>query len=375
MILVIPAVALATVLAYAVLANTGMQQQVSANAELIAQADCLAESGINYGLYNLQNPSNAPAFSPSTFWTGSGGAIALANIPGTVTITVASLGGNNYAINALATIPASHGGSVSRAMTASVQATPTFGIPNMAGGFNGNLTPPSGAVIHVTGDLRASGTVTLPAGSTVSGNVYGTALSNQGSIGASFIQTPSANVLNAPSSVTNYQTYTYNGTTYSAKLLATDPAAGTTLGPTPTNPAGIYYTQNRTMNLNGVTINGSLLVKNGNVTVTGSNPNTITPMTGFPGLVVDKQITVPGSGKSLTVNGLTWAGNGINGTGGSNSGSSITVNGSLLIPNSGVLNNYSGTLNLKYTAANVNVPNFSTQVAQPTSLKLLSWSQ
>jgi hypothetical protein len=374
MIIVIPAVALATVLAYAVLANTGMQQQISANAELIAQADCLAESGVNYGIYNLQNPANAPPFTPSTFWTGTGAAIALSGIPGTVNITVSSLGGNNYAVNAVATVPGSNGGTVSRSMTAAVQAAQTFGIPNTAGGFNGNFTPALGAITHITGDLRSNGAVTLPLGSTVSGNVYGTALSLLGVLGQSFIQTPANTLQNAPTSVTDYRTYTYNGVTYSAKLLTTDPAAGTTLGPTLTNPAGIYYTQNRTANLSGVTINGTLIVKSGNLSVTSGNNNVITPMSGFPGLVVDKQITVPGSNKSLTVNGLTWAGTGITGTG-SNSGSAISINGSLLIPGTNALNSYTGTVNLNYTAANVNVPNFSSQVTQPTAIKVLSWSQ
>ncbi len=44
LMLVIPAVAVAAVLAYAVLANTGTQEQISANSELLAQTDCLAST-------------------------------------------------------------------------------------------------------------------------------------------------------------------------------------------------------------------------------------------------------------------------------------------------------------------------------------------
>jgi cytoskeletal protein CcmA (bactofilin family) len=247
-----------------------------------------------------------------------------------------------------------------------------FGIQNEAIGINGSLNP-SGATLKVTGDLHVTGSVSLPAGSSVSGNVYATALTAQGTIGQAFVQEPAGGAIVAPSTVTDYRTYTLNGVTYSATNLTTDPTAGKVLGPTVSNPAGIYYTMNRNVNLAGVTINGSLIVKSGNLNITSGNANVITPMANFPGLVVDKQIIAVGSGKALTVNGLTWAGTGINGSG-SNSGSSITINGSLLIPNSTGINSYNGTLNLNYNATNANVPTFSSQMQQPTSMKVLSWS-
>ncbi len=308
LLLVIPAVALATVLAYAVLTNTGMQEQISANAAHIAQADCLAESGVNYALYNLQNPSNAPSHA-GNYWPGTTGAISLGGIPGTVTVTVLSLGNSQYSISSAATVPGSNSGSISRVLNVAVQATATFGIPNQAAGVNGNLVP-NGAKVTVTGDLRTTGSVTLPAGSSVSGNVYATALTLSGGTDGAFVQEPSTGTTAAPSAVTDYRVYTLNGVSYSATQLTSDPVAGRVLGPTVSNPAGIYYAQNRNMNLNGVTINGTLIVKNGNLSVATGTANVITPAANFPGLVVDKQLTVPGSNKLLTVNGLAWIGTG-----------------------------------------------------------------
>jgi hypothetical protein len=270
------------------------------------------------------------------------------------------------------------GTTISRTIVATVKIAMQAVNPNQAAGINGNVT--LGSNMKVTGDIRTTGTVTLNTGSTVTGDVYApTLVLNGGTESSSFVQTTSTGVTVAPTAVTDYRTYTYNGTTYSATLLTTDPAAGTTLGPTATNPAGIYYAQGRNMNLNGVTINGTLLVDKtgatgGGVTVTGSAANTITPMSGFPGLVVQAGITVSGSNRSLTVNGLTWANTGITGSG-TQTGSSITVNGSLLIPGTAGIGAYNGALNLNYNAQNVSVSNFSSQMQVPKSLQVVSWSE
>ncbi len=377
LMLVVPVVALAAVLAYAVLDNTGMQQQISANAAAIAQADCLAESGVNYAMYNLQHPSYAPTYTGS-FWSGPSGSISLgASVPGTFNVSASQASGI-YTITSTGTMTGPTGTTISRTIVATVKIAMQAVNPNQAAGINGNVT--LGSNMKVTGDIRTTGTVTLNTGSTVTGDVYApTLVLNGGTESSSFVQTTSTGVTVAPTAVTDYRTYTYNGTTYSATLLTTDPAAGTTLGPTATNPAGIYYAQGRNMNLNGVTINGTLLVDKtgatgGGVTVTGSAANTITPMSGFPGLVVQAGITVSGSNRSLTVNGLTWANTGITGSG-TQTGSSITVNGSLLIPGTAGIGAYNGALNLNYNAQNVSVSNFSSQMQVPKSLQVVSWSE
>jgi len=131
------------------------------------------------------------------------------------------------------------------------------------------------------------------------------------------------------------------------------------------------------LNLNGITINGTLIVKKtttGGGVVVNAASNTITPMSGFPGLVVDAQIVVAGASKGLTVNGLTWAGTGLTGTG-NNSTSSVNINGSLLIPSTSGIGAYTGALNLNYNAANVAVPNFSSLMQVPKNITVVGWPE
>jgi hypothetical protein len=179
----------------------------------------------------------------------------------------------------------------------------------------------------------------------------------------------------APTSVTSYYpTYTYNGETYSATALTTSPTAGITLSSTPSNPAGVYYYSNAngTLNLNGVTIAGTLVV-NGKLNITGGSTTTITPVSAsMPALLAYKQLTVVGQNNTLTVNGLAWVGSGITGSG-TNTGSKINVDGSLLIGGASGLGSFGGALNLAYSAAHAAVPNFSNQI-QP-SVQILTWSQ
>ena len=86
LMLVIPVVALSAVLSYAVLANVATQNQISVNAELAAQADCLSESGINYAIYQLQQKvtsQNAPAINFSS-------TIVIGGLRDTVSVTTQS---------------------------------------------------------------------------------------------------------------------------------------------------------------------------------------------------------------------------------------------------------------------------------------------
>jgi Tfp pilus assembly protein PilX len=51
LMMVVFAIAIATVLGMAILASSSMQTQVKGNILAAAQADCLAESGVNLGIY------------------------------------------------------------------------------------------------------------------------------------------------------------------------------------------------------------------------------------------------------------------------------------------------------------------------------------
>jgi hypothetical protein len=375
MMLVIAAVAAATVLSYAVLANTSTNARVAETSTLIAQADALAESGVNYAIYNLAYPANAPAYT-GPYWSGTSSPVSLGSgVPGTFSVAVSGAGGGPYTIVSTASVPGQDGSPVARQVTAVVAITTGFGVPGQAAGFNGPLTVGSNWTIN--GQLNVSGAVSLTAGATVNGSIVATALGLNGAIApTSFTQLASSTALSAPTTHTDYTTYVQNGVTYSATLLTTDPAAGTVLGPTATNPAGIYYTTGRSPNLKGITINGTLLVKGGTntVTVKSGTTNTITPAAGYPGLVVDNTVTMSSTNSRLTVNGLVYAGGGVIGSGLDNTGSSLTVNGALMVPGAaGISPVYNGSVTLNYNAQNASVPTFSTQMQVPTNITVQSW--
>jgi hypothetical protein len=390
LMLVIPAVALAAVLSYAVLANVGIQDQISANAALLAQADCAAESGINYAMYELDQPTGT-AFASSTLWAPPTTATSLGSGLGSFIVTLSNTtyvpAGASLAtatsvtttITSVGTITGSSGGTISRQLTVTVQIPLLAQYPNQAAGVNGNISLASG--MQVGSDLRSNGTVTLASGSAVTGSVYAPTLVSTGGTDSSYIQQNSTSII-VPTTVNPYLTYTLNGTgtTYSATRLTTAPASGTTLGPTVSNPAGVYYyTGNLT--LSGVTINGTLSV-GGKLTIQGTTPTTINATTNFPGLVVGyatttSTLTVNGSNVNLTVNGLSWVASGVTRAGASNSGSNLNFNGGLMIgfPGSSALGTYNGAISAKYNSQYATVPGFSSQMQVPKNIHVISWSQ
>ena len=352
LMLVIPAVAVAAVLAYAVLANTGTQDQISANSALLSKTDCFAESGINYAIYNLQNPQNSPTPTAS-YWVGTTSPLSLGGSSGTVTISVQPYGPGEYNITSVANAAAPS--NISRTMYAVVQLTIPVGQSNQAAGFNGNLSLGSSTALKVVGNLITSGTATLNSLSSVQGTI---------------LQNASAPAATSVNSLTSYM---YNGSTYPAQMITVSPAAGTVLQPSAVNPAGIFYYTGTALTLNGITVNGTLYALNATVTVSGSSTNTINAQPDFPGLIASK-ITVSSAGKQLTVNGVVYAKSGITGNGGTGSG--ITINGALMIPASpAIATTFAGTITLNYVAKNVNVPNFSPTGQTPTSVKVVNWSQ
>jgi hypothetical protein len=231
--------------------------------------------------------------------------------------------------------------------------------------------------LSVSGNLLSSGAFNAISGAvSVSGTLQASSVSGTVSATSTVLSAyPSA----APATTTIFTSYYLDGTQYYATNLTTDPAPGTTLGPTPTNPAGVYYSTNQNRTLSGVTINGTLIVKGngsttGGVIIGASSTNTITPMPGFPALMVDNTIKTNGNNSAITINGVAWAAKGITQASASNTGSSITVNGSLLIPStsSSAISAYKQALSLTYNANTVNVPNFSSQSPTPT-MQIVSW--
>jgi hypothetical protein len=380
--IVVTVMALAAVLGYAMLAGSALQAVASSNAINNAIADAQAESGIHLAMYYLLNPQNAPGYSSTTgwFWPGasnitfSTSSAPVTTMPGSVTVTVTSAGNYLYNVTAVgsSSVASAGGGGVTRTITAQVQTVMGFLVQQAVG---------LGAVLNYSSSMNFTGSpyalissqeVLLISG-TIHGNVEATVVVTGGSVSGTTSSPPSVAPVPALANVHDFRAYTYGSSTYSATQISTTIASGTTLGPSASNPLGVYWTTGSTTLSSNVTINGTLIVKNGNLVVQGKS-DTITAQSSMPALVIDDLLEISGMSESLTVNGLTYAGSGIAGSG-VTIGSNLTVNGALLANTGGVTGGYLGTINITYNSNNTAVPNFSTSGPQSVqAVKIVSWS-
>src|ERR1043166_875609 len=87
--LVVAAVALASVLGFVMLAMATLQNRAGGNSARLMSADYLAESGLNIAFYYLQYPDRAPSLNSSGYWAGTGGDLVVTSNPrGTINVTV-----------------------------------------------------------------------------------------------------------------------------------------------------------------------------------------------------------------------------------------------------------------------------------------------
>src|SRR5688500_18904351 len=101
MLLVIAAIAVASVMGLAILSSTTLQGQVVGNTQKSMSADCLAESGINLAMYYLLNPASAPSLNADGYWPGATDYSLGSDFSGTVTIAITRPATNTYDITAV----------------------------------------------------------------------------------------------------------------------------------------------------------------------------------------------------------------------------------------------------------------------------------
>jgi len=360
MMLVVSVVALTVVLGAAMLASSSLQAQAERNSVSAAAADSLAESGIELASYYLLKPWKAPPFS-GVFWPGAQN-ISLGNsVPGSIDISVAFAGVVNgrerYAITSTGRL-ASPAGTLRRTLYATIDVTPYF-HPKYGAAFDAvAVTIPSGS--SITSDIQVNGTL-VNYGSIV-GTVRSKSWNNLGFFSGVFDFLDETEKTDVPGvkRLTDYRTYVWQGNTYSAVRIPAAPMPGSVYGPTPANPAGVFY-RDGTVTLAGyVTINGTLQV-DGALVITGPN-NFIRPTEGFPGLIAKSGVDLRHSlftRPDLTVNGLAWLGDSIVsslllGTTGPVSPGTFAVNGALLVSGAGVqVKDFKGKVAVTHNRQNV----------------------
>ena len=387
LVMVLVVVAFAAVMSWFMLGSSALQVQVTGNLRRSSEAECLAESGLNLATYYLQNPDKAPAGSLNAqwFWPGASG-ISLGSIAGdatvpvagTVDVTVTSPQNNMFDIVAVGRAgpnPASRMAHTSKCRV-TVQDSRFFLKAAILAG--GDVHVKDG--VAIIGDIQSNRKVTLDAGAIVNGVVTAMMINGAGGTANSTVIQPPDQPFFVPdaTTVTDYRTYVYKGVTYTAGVLpnpkGTD-LTNITLNPSPDNPAGIWWTDKTFTMGSNVTINGTLLVLGGDLTVMGTN-NFINAQPGFPALWADQHIKMDDKGRQLTVNGLVWVGDGFRkGV----KGSQVTINGGLIIANKINLdadtNKHYGGITITYDASKVYVPDFvKSSTPAVRSVKIVTWT-
>jgi hypothetical protein len=137
------------------------------------------------------------------------------------------------------------------------------------------------------------------------------------------------------------------------------------------NPLNVYWYNGNITLTGNVSLTGTLIAINGNITVQGAS-NAITAGSGMPAMVIGKQLIIKNANAGLAVNGVVYANTGVS-TSGSTTGSSVTINGALLI-NSGNVTPNTASLQVNYNSTYASAPALSTANQTPVSVKITSWN-
>jgi len=374
LLLVIGVLAFAAIIGFAMLSTASMQAQTTLNSNLALTADALADSGVDLACFYLINPTKAPKEVPIGSYYDGGTITFGSKMPGSVDLTITPLGTDgDYKI---VSVGRAASRNIAHTVTATVHINQGYQVKSIVG-FSGNGTLPLAATVN--GEVQANG-ILVNLG-VVNGNVLSpNPIQGAGNIVGGLLSiNPNNNTpIPTPATLRSFNTYTYNGNTYSAAVISGLPT-GTTLGPTPGNPAGIYrYSGTLTMN-HSVTINGTLIVENGDLNISGGG-NVITPADGFPALIAKQNVYVRGtllpssSPRDLTVNGLAWLGGSLKYSG-LLSNASFTVNGALQFGNGGTVDTlFIPPLRVNKNANKTSGLNIDSSVP-PASAQVLSYKQ
>lgn len=377
LMMVTAVVAVASVMGIAILSSNTLQAEASSNQDQVVQADALAESGVNLVMYYLQNlndTTKCPATLSNmaingTSYTQSSVSLG-ASVPGTFDLQVAHPSANRYTITSTGKSSVSN---VTRKLVVTADVNYfAYGMsaPNISSG--GSWTIP--ASTSITGDVYASGSIVN--NGSISGSVFSVGTSGSGNCGLiqTLLNVVAATLVPTVANVNHYATYTYNGGLYTAGVLVLS-QSNVTLGPTALNPAGVYVAAT-TLDITGnVKVNGTLVCSTGATLRVQGTGNTITPVAGFPALVVDGNLTFKANNSTLDVNGLVYLGGNVNRSS-SPTGCKLNVTGSLLLAGTSVPTLDSAVaITVKYDRTKTAVTTLTTGSTKPgpASVSLVTW--
>jgi hypothetical protein len=378
LIMVTAVVAVASVMGMAILSSNALQAEASSSQDQVVQADALAESGVNQAMYYIQNIGDgtkcpaglqnlgigSPAFTQTGTSIGS-------SVQGTFDLAISRTSNTQYQVVSTGKSTASTAG-VKRSLTTVLDVN-YFGYGVTASNITsgGGWTIP--ANMTIVGDVYSNSSVIN--NGTITGTLYANTTSGSGNCGLIKALTGVIAATGVPSllTVNHYATYTYNGKLGVTGTILPLAQSNVTYGPNALNPAGVY-TCIGTLPLNGnVKINGTLIVSPlGALTIKGTG-NTITPVTGFPALVNDGDITFKANNATLDINGLAYIGGGVLRSG-SVTGCALNVTGNLLCAGASTSFEATVTTKITYDRHKASVPDLlAGSKPTPTSLSIVSW--
>ena len=378
--LVLTVLAFAAIVGLAMLSTASMQAQTTANSSLALSADALADSGVDLACYYLVNPTKAPKFVAMGGYY-DGGTISFGpNMPGSVDLTITPVAGGNAGDYKVISVGKAAWSGLTHTVTANVHVDTGWTAKSLVGLSNGGNTS---LLTTINGDVQSNGsTIALTNLGKITGSVI--SLLSAGGSGLITLGTIAPNEQNKMTipvwaNVRDFTSYSYRGKSYNAVLITGLPT-GTTLSPSDTNPAGIfkYSTGTLTMNHN-VTINGTLIVDNGDLNISGGG-NRITPVDGFPALVVKSNLylrfpLIGTSPRDLTANGVVWLGGSVKMSGLLNLGAFLEIDGALLFGGGGSVDTlFTSKLTVNANANKTTNINIDITVP-PAGAKVLSYKQ
>ncbi len=309
------------VLAVGFLARSDIELACGQNMILKAQMDYLADSALEHAKGLILNPQDVT----SEYWTGAAVQQLFEGSSDYYDVNVTKLGELNYRITGTAYREKDDEHVGSSGLTANLRLNPCIAVRT---GDKWTTTP--GTVVN--GDVYTKGDL----GGL--GSIYGDAFA-AGAISAVYVQGQRyANIAedNAPVSFPDVQIsyfsprYYIGSNSYSCGTLSED-LNNVTLGPTGTNPAGVYYRNGNLTLFNNVGVTGTLVVKD-NLNIKGRG-NGITAMKNFPAVVVDGKLEMFDNAQ-LAIIGLAQIKSEVKHSGAS--GASLGILGALFIKDGGI---------------------------------------
>jgi hypothetical protein len=372
LLMVLTVVAFTSVMGMAMLWSSSLRAQTGAAATDAAIADYNAESAINLALYWLRNPGTGPDGFDEAMATGEEWQDLNLTLPspaiGSAELRVVRVedSAGMYDVTAVGKPSSSTGTSrLTRTLTTRVRLKLEPYSMTDAAHFNGGIT--INTRVTINGNVKASGPITYAGSGANKGKVNGTAsvvASPPGPTGAELL------VYN--------DTYWYGDPPKQYKVGRINSNVELHLaGPSSSNPAGIYrYTgdSNSTLALTGlVSFNGTLIVP-GRLYISGQG-NTITARSGYPALIVGRNIHIDGNNRQLVVNGMVWCADGITASS-SSASSAIYINGALVIDSPSFGNNSTNrTVNVSYDPSKLSLVEFAPGRQTVSGIEMLQWSQ